>query len=687
MKIDPFLGAMGIPALQALHGQWCPGKRYSSSKAELQRALRKAMLDEARIAKLLERLGSVELRVLRAFLQAPDTKLPWDSELVERAMADRGEVSEAVETLIQFGFIGWPLASSRFSGAEELVMPAELAERLMTLLDVELREPMRLVSLRAHLESLPSEDRQQLLEHHGLAGLAGDLDESVRRLATPDAIRERLAAAGSAFVEKFECVRNEHYGLAPCSCIFRGKTAPANAKAWRERAEQALVGTVGELPMYRLGVEDSGAYLVLFREVCDALCTPQPNAAAEGLTVAAEGADFLIDVCNMCAQLSDRALPMTQQRKLFKSAARRLQDSFVQESCFKLDAEELFEMKLRAAGELKLLRTCDETVLTTTHYAGWRKLALEERVAQLMWCISETRSIYGWFSELIGAVSAELASMQTGAWHPAATPVCRYLGARMLERSLWDGGHRDESVYGFNYGWSRATSVAELCDRMLHSALSVLQALGVVDLALAGGEPRLIRLTPLGEHVIKQTSVSQDEAAPAPGLIVNPDFEVLVLPEGDIHQVPVSPSLYHLLYDLGQFSQREKTTHQTRHYRITRASIERATIGGMQTGEIMGLLQKHSRTPIPQNVEYSIRGWAEGVRLATAQTVHLLELEDEHTLQVAIELPEVQPLVIRQISPNAVILRDIPRDRATLDALRKIGVHLATPVAPDGDED
>jgi hypothetical protein len=188
-------------------------------------------------------------------------------------------------------------------------------------------------------------------------------------------------------------------------------------------------------------------------------------------------------------------------------------------------------------------------------------------------------------------------------------------------------------------------------------------ATGVLELAAAEGSAVAESLSDFG-------AVAGGGEAPERGpgqLIATPDFEVIILPEGDTVR---------LRYEVGQFAVREKFE-QTYHLRVKRERVEEAVVRGTTAEEMVGLLRSHSEAgAVPQNVAYSIREWAERVRVATVEGVHVFELGDEKLLSVVAELPEVKRVVLRRLSPTALALSEWPCDRKLLADLRRLGVHV-----------
>jgi len=100
-------------------------------------------------------------------------------------------------------------------------------------------------------------------------------------------------------------------------------------------------------------------------------------------------------------------------------------------------------------------------------------------------------------------------------------------------------------------------------------------------------------------------------------LVVMPDFEIVLFPTGDDVE---------LIHDLDHFCERGKDD-SLQHFRISQTGIVRALREGMGLGRIEQVLESNSRTPVPQNVAFSIRSWA--------QSAGLMRLDDSLRLSCA----------------------------------------------------
>ena len=127
-----------------------------------------------------------------------------------------------------------------------------------------------------------------------------------------------------------------------------------------------------------------------------------------------------------------------------------------------------------------------------------------------------------------------------------------------------------------------------------------LYLLGFVDLGYdKSGRPVAMRLTRIGALLLGM--VEPEVHTPGIGsLVVTPDFEVVLFPTGD------DSALNH---DLDRFCDRERDGH-LRHFRVTDKSVHRGLVEGMGLRRMTATLEENARTPVPQNVLYSIRDWA-----------------------------------------------------------------------------
>jgi hypothetical protein len=233
--------------------------------------------------------------------------------------------------------------------------------------------------------------------------------------------------------------------------------------------------------------------------------------------------------------------------------------------------------------------------------------------------------------------------------------------------TLDDEGIRDRFRNRFQYTYAPPRDTPRVLAETLRDwIVRRLFVLGLVDLGLVDGEPVAMRVTDLGRKALELPGEPVIEDAKGRPLVVNPDFEVLLLPEGDVSETA---------HTLDRFAMRTGSEEVNR-YRIHKEGVERAVAKGMTVEEILEFLVAYSRTPIPQNVEYSIRDWGSKLRFALQEEVVLLEVDDEEALDVTLALEPVRRLLLRRIGPKAAALRGRIGDHKTIEELRRLGIFL-----------
>ncbi|MHC4165144.1 MAG: helicase-associated domain-containing protein [Planctomycetota bacterium] len=188
-------------------------------------------------------------------------------------------------------------------------------------------------------------------------------------------------------------------------------------------------------------------------------------------------------------------------------------------------------------------------------------------------------------------------------------------------------------------------------------------SLGLVDVALSGTEPVGVRLSRLGHRLL----LDEPTRAPTnPPLVVNPDFELLVLPEGDVDE---------LLHALDRIAVRERTG-EVVHYRLDRERIERVAAEGEAADDTIDFLAAHCRAELPQNVVYSIRSWSGNVRLATLERGVLFVANDPTVVEAICNHSALKDCVERVINPTTLFFNGKVMERQIAQELRSLGIHV-----------
>jgi hypothetical protein len=93
------------------------------------------------------------------------------------------------------------------------------------------------------------------------------------------------------------------------------------------------------------------------------------------------------------------------------------------------------------------------------------------------------------------------------------------------------------------------------------------------------------------------------------------------------------------------------------HFRIDNKGVARALHEGISLKRILDTLERNSRTPVPQNVIYSIRNWALNCGLIFIDGSRALHVEDPDTRKRLLQDPGVRPFVARTVGDGPVQLK------------------------------
>jgi len=187
--------------------------------------------------------------------------------------------------------------------------------------------------------------------------------------------------------------------------------------------------------------------------------------------------------------------------------------------------------------------------------------------------------------------------------------------------------------------------------------------LGLVECQVRPGGKDVFALTPLGAQALElEGSAVTPDLAEIPShrdaLIVQPNFDVVVYAPEERTE---------LLYHIDRFAERVSAD-RLAIYRLTNASICEGLQLGLCIDDVIALLEGAARTPLPQNVVFSLRDWARRFEeVHWIKNAWLLEAPDEATLDRWLSDPTVGTVVERRISPMLALCAG--QRPATLSAL------------------
>lgn len=123
-------------------------------------------------------------------------------------------------------------------------------------------------------------------------------------------------------------------------------------------------------------------------------------------------------------------------------------------------------------------------------------------------------------------------------------------------------------------------------------------------------------------------------------------------------------------------------------YRISKDTFYRALDGGVAVGDVLSFLENHASQPVPQNVAFSLRGWAERYGKISFYDHLVVAAESPETADEIANLPPVAPYVKGRRELHAVEIAredyDAVRNALTADGYlpRSLGGEAEADVSP-----
>jgi hypothetical protein len=359
---------------------------------------------------------------------------------------------------------------------------------------------------------------------------------------------------------------------------------------------------------------------------------------------------------------------LTLSGKVYRTAVRKLEESFILARSGAAPGPWLFEFLLEFCQSQSMIENGPErSVVLTVKGRTWDRTPLEKKLGRLLKFASGhwTTLVEPFHGErLMQLYLEELKALPPGAWVDVNAPA---FGARNRYLAGLDAfGVRDR--FQSRYQFAQQTGMRDphqLALALTTWARERLHLFGMVDLADADGKPALLRLTSLGAKALG-VPVKDEALERGSPLIVNPDFEIILFPDGDT---------YDLVTELDRFAERTSSDSVVR-YRITEASVEKAVAEGFDPARILQVLSEKSRVEVPQNVIYSIGQWAEKVKFVSQSTVSLVRGRNKEVVDRILHDKALRPLVIERLSPTALLMSQaVGRDQLA-ELLKPLGIFL-----------
>jgi len=672
VRLLEHLDAVRVQDLKDVYAFWSGGEPPELPKREIVRQLAEVMVDESTLYRRVRTLTRKVLDVLLVLLKRPDYRsdLPGLFRRVpgeEPLALEYGEAEGALKALARRGFVAEVVdrGGAAAAGRAIYAAPVELGDLLTALFREETRSVRSVFSLAGWAASLGATERRALAAR--FPGLA--LEPTVKDAAvllSPAGAGARLAALEPPALAALARRALEREG----GVLLRSTLTPEEGQAWdrRElarRLEAAGLGTVSRLALGEYGLTCEDEALVVFHEVVEDLLRRAAPGEPDADEVLKPGGDLVADLATFLTEIRRGPVRVTREGEVHKAAQRRIEEQFVFRESAVASRSDVWGVIRAAADHLGLAHADRDGFLACRDEADrFAAKPLEAQVGALYTFALEAPGPRGRSLHLceMRRIVAELLAEDPTRWWAGDTLFVvarvRYL-ASLDARRIRDR-HRDRHFSAFD---AVREGVPDLRADLALTWRRTLHVLGMVDVATRGGAVTALRLSTLGAKVLGIAPVEDDAGRP---LLVTPDFEVVVLPEGDVAGC---------VHRLGGFAQRIKSGDVV-HFRFTRDSVEDAVAEGRDVGELLAWLSEKARGPVPANVATSLRAWAAAVTFGTLERGVVLRLPRAEALDAVLALAEMKDLVVRRLSPTEALLRDEIRDRRVLAALRAEGVVL-----------
>jgi hypothetical protein len=666
---DPSLTRQSLPSVERASGadlvaslpdsdipelyRFWAGQRGSSEQGNVD-AMRSQVIEWMHDGELLAaRIAGMGRRLLMIFdvlLRSPRFELPMSEFTVHKQLSYLSTYDlQAAVAVLERHALAAPSSSRDVAhyGLSTIAIPPDLAERLQVQRRSEERSVFDIFALRGHLDRLYSNPAMKMKmstkRQREFYKMYSNESAAVARI-------ERLPDELRALVEKIVL---EFGGILSKEMFDRmdHDLPDWNGRSWSKELEESMVGTVERLDLTRYGLVHNEETLIVFNEVALAwlrkVAVPgDPDAPRDEASL---GVDLASNISRFIGYILDHQVRFTVRGEIFKSTEKRILQELIPNPGRELAREQVLAFIYGFARHSRLIEnTGERTFALTSHGRDWEPRGLEEKLAELLEYAASEQGLGGEYFHQVRLRRIYLRLLKrvdVDVWYDLM-----YLP--FLSRNTYLSNLDDLAVEDYFRAQGGHGSSAEDLQRLAWNLVGWvrkrLYLLGIVDLGYDGhGRPVAMRLTRMGAKMFGMAVGQDEEGCGIGNLVVTPDFEVVMFPTGDDSE---------LMHDLDRFSKREKSDELV-HFKILEKGVKRALSEGMFLGRILATLEQNSRTPVPQNVIYTIRDWASHAGLL--QLDKKLELcgSNVSVMTRFVGDPGIRPYLSKVISDNQVQLK------------------------------
>ncbi len=577
---------------------------------------------------------------------------PYDLEAGLTMLSRRGLVVETVDRRFKsFGGRAW-------------TVPHDLAETFLRSRRERKRGVFHSLTLRGWLER--------------------SYDKPGRRRATPTRLREtyKMYSSPTAAVARVERLPEDVRGLVEKAVLQFGGILPRSlyermdtgdvawdGKHWGEVLRENLVGTVERVELARYGIQHADETLVVFNEVALAWLkrVAVPGDPDRPHVEASLGVDLVSNVSRFMGFIVEHNVRFTVRGEIFKTTEKRILQELIPNPGRELTRSEVLSFIYGFARTSRLIESTGERTFALTAAAReWEQVDLDGKLRRLLdHAVAESDGNGDPFHQtrMRNLFLRMLKRVEPETWYDlmylpflARNTYLSSLDELGIDQSFAQrsqGGHYAPMEDPQRLAWNLAKWVRQR-----------VYLLGIVDLGYdAGDRPVALRLTRIGARMLGLPDLDPTPTGGLGSLIVTPDFEVVLFPNGDDAD---------LVHELDRFCTREKAG-PPMHFRISDRSVQRGLSEGVFYSRMVATLTGHSRTPVPQNVLYSMRDWAHRAGLILLDAKGMVTCEDPELLKRFRQDPAVRGHVREAVDEKRVQLKGRYSVKRMQTLLRELG--------------
>jgi len=635
--------------------------------ATLRRRIGEWMNDTELVEQRLGSLPKRQLAVLDQLLEGARFQGSWNELAHARALAPYSpyEVEAALLALMRHALLG-EVRSNGFAdaGARAWLVPQDVAEAILRGRRARRRGIFDAFTLRGHL------DRMYDDKARAARTSAARLRELYKMYANEPAAVARIERLPEGLRPLIEKTVLEFGGILPRSLFERLDTGLEwDARRWAKDLEESLVGTVERWELGRHGIHHNDETLLVFNEVALAwlrrVAVPSdPDQPHDEVSL---GVDLASNISRFIGYILDHDVRFTVRGEIFKTTEKRMQEEMIRNPGREVAREGILQFIYGFLRRERLIESTGErTFALTAAGREWEPRPLDEKLARLLEYAIEERDLAGEAYHQVRMrriLMRLLKRVEPQVWYDI-------MYVPFLARNTYLCNLDEDEVEAyFSARFQGSTAppmedIQRLAWNLVAWVRQRLHILGIVDLGYdKSGRPVALRLTRTGARLLGVVGGAPEGQPLVGNLVVTPDFEVVLFPTGDDGD---------LIHDLDRFCVREKQG-SVMSFRITEKSVHRALTEGMYLKRIQSVLENHSRTPVPQNVTYSVRDWALRAGMLTLTRDYVVRGESPELVKRFQLDPGVRPLLRAALDEQRVSLKSSSTLRRTQTLLRELG--------------